>query len=168
MVVSRASENLVKKLFEREVPEVAAKAVEIVRIAREPGVRTKIAVSSNRSGIDPVGSCVGQKGVRVKEVIDELFGEKVDIIQFNPESAKSVAASLLPAEGLSVELDEKKKTARVVVPEDQLSLAIGRDGQNVRLAAKLTGYKIDIVSATPAGKTTKKKEKKEGKSAKSK
>lgn len=168
MVVSRASENLVKELFKREVPEIASKTVEIARIAREPGIRTKIAVFSNRAGIDPVGSCVGQKGVRVKEVIDELFGEKIDIIQFSTEPTKYLTTALLPAEGLSVEIDEKKKTARVAVPEDQLSLAIGRDGQNVRLATKLTGYKIDIVSATPVGKTIKKKEKKERKSAESK
>lgn len=145
VVVSRASEGLIKELFKREVPEVGNGSVEIREIAREPGVRTKIAVFSNRAGIDPVGSCVGQKGVRVSEIISELFGEKIDIIQYEEEREKFIKAALSPAEGLSVELDKKTATAKVIVPDNQLSLAIGKDGQNVRLATKLTGYKIDIV-----------------------
>lgn len=144
IIVSRANKGLVEGLFRREVPEVAQRAVEVKEIAREPGSRSKVAVLSNRAGIDPVGSCVGQKGVRVQEVIEELFGEKIDIIQFSDEPAKFITAALSPAEGLRVEIEEKRKTAQATVPDDQLSLAIGRDGQNVRLAAKLTGYKIDI------------------------
>jgi N utilization substance protein A len=142
--VSRAANELVVKLFEREVPEVNSGAVEIKVVAREPGSRSKIAVVSTQPGVDPVGSCVGQKGVRVQAVIDELNGEKIDIIQYDENPVKLITASLSPAENLKVEVDEKAKKAVVVVPEDQLSLAIGRDGQNVRLAAKLTGYKIDI------------------------
>lgn len=161
IIVSRASAELVKELFKREVPEVSSGTVEITRIAREPGVRTKVAVSSNRPGIDPVGSCVGQKGVRVKQIIDELFGEKIDIIQYAPEPVKFVAASLLPAEGLSVEIDEAQKMAKVTVPEDQLSLAIGKEGQNVRLAVKLTGYTIDIVGQEEKKAKKEKKEVKE-------
>lgn len=145
IIVSRTSENLVKELFKREVPEVSSGAVEAKAIAREPGVRTKIAVFSNRAGIDPVGSCVGQKGVRVGEIINELFGEKIDIIQFEEDSQQFIKSALAPAEGMSVTIDTKNQTAKVVVPDDQLSLAIGKDGQNVRLASKLTGFKIDIV-----------------------
>lgn len=161
IIVSRASERLVERLFKREVPEVSSGAIEIVKIAREPGLRTKMAVSSTRAGVDPIGSCVGQKGVRVSEVINELYGEKIDIIQYSEDLKKFIAAALSPAEGVKAEIDEKKGEARVTVPEDQLSLAIGKDGQNVRLAAKLTGFRIDI-----AGEETKpakkKEEKKEG------
>lgn len=161
IIASRAHPGLVEGLFRREVPEVANGAVEIKAIAREPGERTKIAVFSNRPGIDPVGSCVGQKGVRVQEVINELNGEKIDIIQYNEEIEKFIAASLSPAEGVRVELDKKKKEAKVTVPEDQLSLAIGNKGQNARLAAKLTGFKIDLVGTGEAKpKPVKKEEKK--------
>ncbi|MDP3998452.1 MAG: transcription termination factor NusA [bacterium] len=153
IIVSRSSENLVKELFRREVPEVSNGSVEVRAIAREPGVRTKIAVVSNRTGIDPVGSCVGQKGVRVGEIISELFGEKIDIIQFEEEPTRFIASALAPAEGLKVVVDEKSKTAKVSVPDDQLSLAIGKEGQNVRLATRLTGYRIDIVGqGTKEGK----------------
>lgn len=144
IIVSRSTPKLVIELFRREVPEVNSNAVEIKAIAREAGIRTKIAVASSQSGVDPVGSCVGQKGVRVQEVINELNNEKIDIIQYDEDIAKFIAAALAPAENLSIEINEKKLTAIVSVPEDQLSLAIGRGGQNVRLAAKLTGYKIDI------------------------
>lgn len=144
IIVSRSTPKLVVELFRREVPEVNSNAVEIKAIAREAGIRTKIAVVSSQSGVDPVGSCVGQKGVRVQEVINELNNEKIDIIQYDEDIAKFIAAALAPAENLSIEINEKKMTAVVSVPEDQLSLAIGRGGQNVRLAAKLTGYKIDI------------------------
>lgn len=145
VVVSRAAKGLVEGLFKREVPEVASKAVEIKAIAREPGNRTKIAVYSSQSGVDPVGSCVGQKGVRVQAVINELNGEKIDIIQWNSDIAKFLAASLSPAKEVKIEIEsEKKQIALAQLPDDQLSLAIGRDGQNVRLAAKLTGWKLDI------------------------
>lgn len=147
IIVSRSVAELVVELFRREVPEVNSGAVEIKAISREAGVRTKIAVDSTQSGVDPVGSCVGQKGVRVQEVINELNNEKIDIIQFSDEIAKFIAASLAPAEKLDIEIDDKKKTATITVPDDQLSLAIGRGGQNVRLAAKLTGYKINIVGS---------------------
>lgn len=144
IIVSRSTPKLVIELFRREVPEVNSNAVEIKAIAREAGIRTKIAVTSSQSGVDPVGSCVGQKGVRVQEVINELNNEKIDIIQYDEDIAKFIATALAPAENLSIDINEKKMTAVVSVPEDQLSLAIGRGGQNVRLAAKLTGYKIDI------------------------
>lgn len=150
IVLSRTSDGLVKELFKREVPEVGNDSVEIKAIAREPGIRTKVAVFSNRAGIDPVGSCVGQKGVRVGEIINELFGEKIDIIQYEEEANRFIASALSPAEGLTVKINEKEKTAEVVVPEDQLSLAIGKDGQNVRLAMRLTGYKINIVGKNAA------------------
>ena len=145
VIVSRGHKGLVEGLFKREVPEVASGAVELRVVAREAGGRTKVAVFSNQSGVDPVGSCVGQKGVRVQAVISELGGnEKVDIIQWSEDIQQFIAAALAPAKELEVKLNEKKKSAEVYVPEDQLSLAIGRDGQNVRLAAKVTGWKIDI------------------------
>lgn len=144
IIVSRADKGLVEALFRREVPEVASGAVEIKEIAREPGSRSKVAVLSRQTGVDPVGSCVGQKGVRVQAVINELDGEKIDIIQYSDDLGKFIVAALSPAEKVSVDLKENKKIAEVSVPEDQLSLAIGKEGQNVRLAAKLTGYKIDI------------------------
>jgi len=145
IIVSRAHKGLVEGLFRREVPEVASGAVELKIIAREAGGRTKVAVYSNQSGVDPVGSCVGQKGVRVQAVIGELGGsEKVDIIQWSDDARQLLVSALAPAKDLDVILNEERKSAEVLVPEDQLSLAIGRDGQNVRLAAKLTGWKIDI------------------------
>lgn len=161
IIVSRADKSLVEALFRREVPEISSGAVEIREIAREAGARTKIAVVSTQTGVDPVGSCVGQKGVRVQAVIGELEGEKIDIIQYSDDSEKYIMAALSPAEGVKVELNEKKKTAVISVPDDQLSLAIGSEGQNVRLASKLTGYKLDIkgskkssaASAASKGKT---------------
>ncbi len=145
IIVSRAHKGLVEGLFKREVPEVASGAVELRVVAREAGGRTKVAVYSNQPGVDPVGSCVGQKGVRVQAVINELGGsEKVDIIQWTDDAKLFITAALAPAKDFDITLDEKKKVAEVMAPEDQLSLAIGRDGQNVRLAAKLTGWKIDI------------------------
>ena len=153
VIVSRADQNLVTKLFEREVPEVASKAVEIVAIAREAGVRTKLAVRSTQEGVDPVGSCVGQRGVRVQKVIEELNNEKIDIIPHFDDMQLYVKGALAPAENLLVEIDEAKKLVTVTAPDDQLSLAIGRGGQNVRLAAKLIGYKITIKTAAGAVKT---------------
>ncbi|HUV47016.1 MAG TPA: transcription termination factor NusA [Candidatus Bathyarchaeia archaeon] len=177
IIVSRAANELVEKLFKREVPEVNSGAVEIKIVAREPGCRSKVAVVSTQAGVDPVGSCVGQKGVRVQAVIDELNGEKIDIIQYSDDPARFISAALSPAENIRIEIDEKKKTAVVLAAEDQLSLAIGRDGQNVRLAARLTGYKIDIKgieqTKTKLGKAVKpvrtmeKKEEKKGKKPKS-
>jgi transcription termination/antitermination protein NusA len=150
IVVSRADKQLVAKLFEREVPEVASGAVEVVAIAREAGVRTKLAVKSTQEGVDPVGSCVGQRGVRVQEVIKELNNEKIDIIPWSDNMMVLLQGALAPAEKLKIEINDKKHKAVVIVPDDQLTLAIGRGGQNVRLAAKLTGYQITVQSA--AGK----------------
>lgn len=148
IIVSRADKELVVKLFEREVPEVASKAVEIVDIAREAGVRTKMAVKSAQDGVDPVGSCVGQRGVRVQEVIRELNNEKIDIIPFAQDPVLFLRAALAPAESLAIVINDKKNKAVVTAPDDQLSLVIGRNGQNVRLAAKLTGFQITVKSAT--------------------
>jgi transcription termination/antitermination protein NusA len=147
IIVSRSAPELVKELFAREVPEVGSGAVEIVAIAREAGHRTKLAVKSTQDGVDPVGSCVGQKGIRVQAVINELNGEKVDIIEFSKDIKEYIASALAPAEGLNVEIDEKVRKATITIPDDQLSLAIGKGGQNARLAAKLTGFKIDIKGA---------------------
>lgn len=144
--VSRSHPNLVRKLFENEVPEIASGVVEIVAVSREAGSRTKIAVASRDENVDPVGSCVGQRGLRVQAVMDELMGEKIDIIQWSPELESFIANSLNPAKVLRVDINEAENTARVVVPDHQLSLAIGREGQNARLAARLTGWKIDIKS----------------------
>ncbi len=147
IILSRTSVDLVKALFKREVPEVNNNTVEIKAIARQAGVRTKLAVYSNRRGVDPVGACVGQKGVRVAEVIKALGGEKVDVIQFSEDPEKLISAALLPAENLVIEVDREEKIAKVSAPEDQLSLAIGKDGQNVRLASQLTEFEIDIDSS---------------------
>jgi N utilization substance protein A len=145
ITLSRVHPEMIRKLFELEVPEVFSGTVEIKSIAREAGSRTKIAVFSKEEGVDPIGSCVGQKGTRVQAVIDELGGEKIDIIEWNEKVEKFIATALSPAKVLSVELNEETKESVVKVPEDQLSLAIGKQGQNVRLAAKLTGWKIDVI-----------------------
>jgi len=145
IIVSRSSPELVACLFKREVPEVSSGAVEVREIAREAGNRTKIAVYSKQSGIDPVGSCVGQKGVRVQAVIEALGGlEKVDIIQYNEDPEKFILSALSPAENLEIKINKTAHTAVVSALEKDLSLAIGKEGQNARLASKLTGYKIDI------------------------
>ncbi len=143
VILSRAYPKLISKLFELEVPEISSGQVQIKSIAREAGSRSKISVSAEMEGVDPIGSMVGQKGTRVMAVINELGGEKIDIIEYSPESEKYIANSLSPAKTLEVKIMPKNK-AQVIVPEDQLSLAIGKDGQNVRLAAKLTGWKIDV------------------------
>lgn len=142
--LTRASSDFVEKLFAREVPEVASGSVAIKAIAREAGVRTKIAVYSDQSGVDPVGSCVGQKGVRVQAVTNEIGGERVDVIGFTEDLADLIKSSLAPATDLDVRLNKKEKIANVIAPNDQLSMAIGKDGQNVRLTAKLTGYRIEV------------------------
>ncbi len=145
LIVSRSNNGLLEGLFKREVPEVAQGSVEIKIIAREAGSRSKIAVYSGQSGIDPVGSCVGQKGVRVQAIIQEFGGlEKIDIIQWQEDPKDFIAQALSPAKNVRVELSEEEKTAHVFVLVEELSLAIGRDGQNVRLASKLTGYRIEI------------------------
>ncbi|HFC77054.1 MAG TPA: transcription termination/antitermination protein NusA, partial [Candidatus Moranbacteria bacterium] len=178
IVLSRVHPEMVKRIFELEVPEIFTGTVKIKAIAREAGARTKIAVIATEEGLDPIGSCVGQKGTRVQAVIDELGGEKIDIIEWSEDPKKFISAALSPAKILQISIDEKEdnKKAVAVVDEDQLSLAIGQKGQNVRLAAKLTDYKIDIISADKmsskedkkeednkedADKKTKKKEKKD-------
>lgn len=148
--VSRTHPDLVRCLFEEEVTEVKDGVVEIVNIAREPGNRTKIAVYSNDPDVDPVGACVGMNGTRVNAIVDELHNEKIDIIEWDENPARLIENSLSPAKVISVIADSEDKTAKVVVPDYQLSLAIGKEGQNARLAAKLTGYKIDIKSETQA------------------
>jgi N utilization substance protein A len=148
IIVSRRSPELIRKLFELEVPEVADGLVEIVNVAREPGYRSKIAVVSHTDGVDPVGACVGPRGSRVRIVVSELRGEKIDIIPHNDEPARFVAKALSPARVREVLVDDDNKQATVVVPDDQLSLAIGKEGQNARLAARLTGWRVDIKSET--------------------
>jgi len=148
LYLSRSHPRFLTKLFEMEVPEIANGTVEIKAVAREAGSRAKIAVSSNMEGIDPVGSCVGQKGVRVGTVISELGGEKIDIIEWAEDPAVFIANALSPAKILEVEIKPKTKEAKIIVAEDQVSLAIGKGGQNVRLAAKLTGWKLDVRSRT--------------------
>ena len=151
VIVSRTHPGLVKRLFELEVPEIASGLVEVKSIAREAGSRTKIAVCATEENIDPVGACVGTRGARVGAVVDELHGEKMDIIVWSEDPAKFVAAALSPADVISVTvLPGAQKACRVIVPDDQLSLAIGKEGQNARLAARLTGYKIDIKPASQA------------------
>jgi len=150
ILISRTHPGLVKRLFEKEVPEIYEGIVEIKSISREAGSRTKIAVYSSDPNVDPVGACVGQKGNRVQVIVDELKGEKIDIIEWSPDPEKYIAASLSPAKVLSVTVNEEEKSAKVIVPDYQLSLAIGKEGQNARLAAKLTGWKIDIKSESQA------------------
>jgi N utilization substance protein A len=146
VILSRRDPELIKTLFELEVPEIADGLVEIRGVAREPGYRSKIAVESHASGVDPVGACVGPRGSRVRMVVSELRGEKIDIIPWNQEPARFVAKALSPARVREVYLDDAGKEATVVVPDDQLALAIGKEGMNARLAHRLTGWKIDIVS----------------------
>ncbi len=148
IIVSRRDPELIKSLFELEVPEIADGLVEITGVAREPGYRSKIAVVSHVDGVDPVGACVGPRGSRVRMVVSELRGEKIDIIPYNDEPARFVAKALSPARVREVLVDDANKQATVIVPDDQLSLAIGREGQNARLAARLTGWRIDIRSET--------------------
>ena len=146
--ISRTHPGLVKRLFEREVPEIYEGIIDIVSVSREAGSRTKMAVKTSMENIDPVGSCVGPRGGRVQNIINELHGEKIDIIEWSPIPAQYIASALSPAQVLAVDVDEEGKAAKVVVPDDQLSLAIGKEGQNARLAARLTGFKIDIKSET--------------------
>ncbi len=151
IVVSRTHPGLLKRLFENEVPEIADGTVEIKSVAREPGMRSKIAVHSNDEDVDPVGSCVGLKGMRVQAIVNELRNEKIDIVKWSADPAKYIANALSPAQVLSVAVNEEEKISRVIVPDEHLSLAIGKEGQNARLAAKLTGWKIDIKSESQIG-----------------
>mgnify|MGYP000037624541 FL=1 len=148
VIVSRATPDFVKKLLEFEIPEIYEGLIEIKSVSRDPGYRSKVAVYSQNENIDPVGSCVGQKGVRIQNVINELNGEKIDVIEWNEDPSIYISAALLPAKVMAVDINDEEKFAQVIVPDDQLSLAIGKSGQNVRLAAKLTNWKIDIKSET--------------------
>ena len=148
VLISRTHPGLVKRLFELEVPEIYDGTVEIRSIAREAGNRTKLAVWSEDPNVDPIGACVGPRGQRVNAIVDELRGEKIDIIKYSEDPAEFIAAALSPADVVSVQLSDEGKACRVTVPADQLSLAIGKEGQNARLAARLTGYKIDIKAAS--------------------
>ncbi|MGP6158881.1 MAG: transcription termination factor NusA, partial [Vulcanimicrobiaceae bacterium] len=153
IILSRAAEGLVQRLLEREVPEINDNIVEIMAIAREPGSRSKVAVHSNRADVDAVGACLGPKSSRIAAVSDELRGEKIDIIRWSPDAVTFINNALAPAKVLSVELFEDEGVGLVVVPDYQLSLAIGREGQNVRLAARLTGWRLDITSEADADET---------------
>lgn len=148
VVVSRTHPSLIRRLFELEVPEIAEGIVSIKSVAREPGARTKVAVVSSDEKVDPMGACVGHRGSRVQSVVNELYDEKIDIVRWNDNIEKFIGEALSPAKSISVTCDESTKTALVIMPDSQLSLAIGKSGQNVRLAARLTGWRIDIRSET--------------------
>jgi transcription termination/antitermination protein NusA len=153
VILSRRSDEIVHRLFELEVPEIADGLVEIRNVAREPGYRCKIAVISHTDGVDPVGACVGPRGSRVRMVVSELRGERIDIVPYNDEPARFVAKALSPARVREVFVDDEARAATIIVPDDQLSLAIGKEGQNARLASKLTGWRIDIKSQTEMAET---------------
>ena len=146
VIVSRSHPDFVRKLLEFEIPEIYEGLIEIKSVSRDPGKRSKVAVYSQDPNIDPVGSCVGQRGIRIQNVINELHGEKIDVIEWNADPSIFISSALLPAQIMAVDIKEEEKFAQVIVPDDQLSLAIGKAGQNARLAAKLTGWKIDIKS----------------------
>ena len=146
VMISRAHNDFVRKLFELEIPEIYEGLIEIKSVSRDPGNRCKVAVYSQNPNIDPVGSCVGQKGIRIQNIINELNGEKMDVIEWNEDPAIYISSALLPAQVMAVDVKEEEHFAQVIVPDDQLSLAIGKSGQNARLAARLTGWKIDIKS----------------------
>ena len=150
VIVSRSHPDLVRRLFESEVPEIHAGVVEVKSIAREAGSRSKVAVAARQDGVDPVGCCVGLRGIRIQNIVSELNGEKIDVVAWNAEPGAFIASALNPAQILAVELNRAQGVATVIVPDRQLSLAIGKEGQNVRLAAKLTGWRIDIKSASVA------------------
>ena len=148
VMISRACNDFVRKLFELEIPEIYEGIIEIKSVSRDPGNRCKVAVYSQNPDIDPVGSCVGQKGIRIQNIIQELHGEKIDVIEWNEDPSIYISSALLPAQVMAVDIKEEEKFAQVIVPDEQLSLAIGKAGQNARLAAKLTNWKIDIKSET--------------------
>jgi N utilization substance protein A len=146
LIVSRSDPRLIRRLFEQEVPEIQTGAVEIMEIAREPGLRSKVAVAARQEKVDPVGSCVGVRGVRIQNIVNELYGEKIDVIEWSPDTASFISNALSPAKPTNVSLNDNgdQRVATVIVPSDQMSLAIGKEGQNARLAYKLTGWRIDI------------------------
>ena len=148
VIISRSHPDFVRKMLEIEIPEIYEGIIEVKSVSRDPGKRCKVAVYSQDENIDPVGSCVGQKGIRIQNIINELNGEKIDVIEWNPDIATFIASALLPAKIMAVDVKEEDKFAQVIVADDQLSLAIGKAGQNARLAAKLTNWKIDIKSET--------------------
>ncbi len=148
IVVSRSHPNLVKRLFESEVPEIFQGIVQIKSVSREAGSRTKMAVHSIDEKIDPIGACVGPKGIRIQNIINEMNGEKIDVIEWNEDPATFICSALLPAHVMAIDIKEDEKFAQVIVPDNELSLAIGKGGQNARLAVKLTNWKIDIKSET--------------------
>ena len=148
MIISRTHPGFVRRLFELEIPEIYEGLIEIKNIVREPGSRTKIAVYSKDMNIDPVGSCVGPRGIRIQNILNELKDEKIDVVEWSEDPVQYIASALSPATVLAVDIDEENMSSKVVVPDNQLSLAIGKDGQNARLSAKLTGWKIDIKSET--------------------
>ena len=163
VIVSRAHADFVRKLFELEIPEIYEGVIEIKSISRDAGSRSKVAVYSPNENIDPVGSCVGQKGIRIQNIINELNGEKIDVIEWNQDPSIYISAAILPAQVLAVDIKEEEKFAQVIVPDDQLSLAIGKAGQNARLAAKLTNWKIDIKSESQFRKMIEEMNKEENK-----
>ena len=146
MLISRTHPGFVKRLFELEIPEIYEGLIEIKNIVREAGSRTKIAVYSKDMNIDPVGSCVGPRGIRIQNILNELKNEKIDVVEWSEDPVQYIASALSPATVLAVDINQDEMTSKVVVPDNQLSLAIGKDGQNARLSAKLTGWKIDIKS----------------------
>src|SRR5439155_1620943 len=152
VIVSRTHPSLIRRLFELEDPEIADGIVSIKSVAREPGARSKIAVHSRDEKVDPVGSCVGHRGSRVQAVVNELYDEKIDIVRWSPETSQFIAEALSPAKAVKVTVNEEGKSAFVIVPDNMLSLAIGKSGQNVRLAARLTGWRIDIRSESQVAK----------------
>ena len=161
VIISRANADFVRKLFELEIPEIYEGVIEIKSVSRDPGSRSKVAVYSPNENIDPVGSCVGQKGIRIQNIINELNGEKIDVIEWNADPSIYISAALLPAQVLAVDINEEERFAQVIVPDEQLSLAIGKSGQNVRLAAKLTTWKIDIKSESQFRKMIEEKNEKQ-------
>lgn len=162
VIISRAHTDFVRKLFELEIPEIYEGVIEIKSISRDAGSRSKLAVYSSNENIDPVGSCVGQKGIRIQNIINELNGEKIDVIEWNEDPSIYISAALLPAQVLAVDIKDEEKFAQVIVPDDQLSLAIGKSGQNARLAAKLTNWKIDIKSESQFRKMIEEMQNQEG------
>ena len=146
VIVSRSTNDFIRKLFEFEIPEIYEGLIEIKSVSRDPGYRSKVAVYSPNENIDPVGSCVGQKGIRIQNIINELNGEKIDVIEWNEDPSIFISSALLPAQVMAVDINEDERFAQVIVPDNQLSLAIGKSGQNARLAARLTSWKIDIKS----------------------
>ena len=148
VIISRSHPDFVRKMLEIEIPEIYEGIIEVKSVSRDPGKRCKVAVYSQDENIDPVGSCVGPKGIRIQNIINELHGEKIDVIEWSPDISTYIAAALLPAKIMAVDVKEEDKFAQVIVADDQLSLAIGKAGQNARLAAKLTNWKIDIKSET--------------------